>query len=54
VGEALPAPGVADDRFVFTQPDGVRTLVTANAECMTALPAAAAAIMASADRAVRS
>ncbi|MDW3212661.1 MAG: winged helix-turn-helix domain-containing protein [Ilumatobacteraceae bacterium] len=43
---------LADDRFIFTEPDGVRTLVTVNTDCMTALPAAAAAIMASADRAV--
>lgn len=34
------------DRFVFTHPDGVRTLVTVNDACMTALPEAAAAIMA--------
>lgn len=45
---------LVDDRFVFTQPDGVRTLVTVNKDCMTALPAAAAAIMASSDRAVSS
>ncbi len=36
---------LAEDRFVFTQPDGVRTLVTVNDACMSALPAAAAAIM---------
>ncbi len=36
---------LADDRFVFTEPDGVRTLVTVNRSCMTALPEAAAAIM---------
>ena len=38
---------LAEDRFVFMQSDGVRTLVTANEACMTELPAAAAAIMAS-------
>ena len=37
---------LADEGFVFTEPDGVRTLVTANQGCMTALPEAAAAIMA--------
>ena len=37
---------LADDRFVFTEADGVRTLVSVNDRCMTALPAAAAAIMA--------
>lgn len=37
---------LADDRFVFTEPDGVRTLVTVNQACMSALPDAAAAIMA--------
>ncbi len=36
---------LADDRFVFTETDGVRTLVTVNRRCMTALPEAAAAIM---------
>lgn len=36
---------LADDRFVFTEPDGVRTLVTVNEACMSALPEAAAAIM---------
>lgn len=37
---------LADDRFVFTEPDGIRTLVRVNQLCMTALPEAAAAIMA--------
>lgn len=37
---------LADDRFVFTEPDGVRTLVRVNDACMTALPEAATAIMA--------
>lgn len=37
---------LADDRFVLTEADGVRTLVRVNEACMTALPAAAAAIMA--------
>jgi len=36
---------LADDRFIFSHPDGVRTLVTVNETCMTALPQAAAAIM---------
>lgn len=36
---------LAVDRFVFTEPDGVRTLVTVNDACMSALPEAAAAIM---------
>jgi len=38
---------LADDRFVFTEPDGIRTLVRVNELCMTALPEAAAAIMSS-------
>lgn len=37
---------LARDRFVFLQPDGVRTLVRVNESCMTALPHAAAVIMA--------
>jgi len=41
---------LVDDRFVFAEPDGVRTLVTVNQACMTALPDAAAAIMAAPDR----
>lgn len=36
---------LAEDEFVLTEPDGVRTLVRANETCMVALPAAAAAIM---------
>lgn len=36
---------LAQDRFVFTNPDGIRTLVRVNESCMTALPEAAAAIM---------
>lgn len=36
---------LAKDRFVFMQNDGIRTRVTANDACMTALPEAAAAIM---------
>ncbi len=39
---------LAEERFVFTEIDGVRTLVTVNDRCMTALPAAAEAIMATA------
>ena len=34
---------LASQRFVITEPDGVRTLVRVNPECMTALPDAAAA-----------
>lgn len=37
---------LAKDRFVFLEPDGVRTLVRVNESCMTALPDAAAVIMA--------
>lgn len=37
---------LAEDRYVFLEPDGVRTLVRVNESCMTALPDAAAAIMA--------
>ena len=37
---------LAEEQFVFTMPDGVRTLVKVNDACMTALPEAAAAIMA--------
>lgn len=37
---------LSEDRFVFTEADGVRTLVRVNEQCMTALPEAAAAIMA--------
>lgn len=33
--------------FVITEPDGIRTRVRVNEDCMTDLPAAAAAIMAS-------
>ena len=36
---------LAAERFVFTEPDGVRTLVRVNRDCMTALPDAAAAVM---------
>lgn len=36
---------LANDEFVFTEQDGVRTLVRINESCMTALPEAAAAIM---------
>lgn len=36
---------LAADRFVFMRQDGVKTLVEVNRSCMTALPAAAAAIM---------
>lgn len=36
---------LADERFVFTEADGVRTLVRVNDSCMVALPDAAAAVM---------
>lgn len=65
VGEVVEAVGksqstvskhlrtLADDRFVFLQPDGVRTLVRINDSCMTALPEAASAIMGRAEALVR-
>lgn len=37
---------LAEERFVLTEPHGVRTLVRVNESCMVALPEAAAAIMA--------
>lgn len=37
---------LADEKFVLTEPDGVRTLVRVNESCMVALPEAASAIMA--------
>ena len=36
---------LASQQFVFTEPDGVRTMVRANKKCMTELPEAAAAVM---------
>ncbi len=36
---------LSEQRFVLTEADGIRTLVSANPACMTELPAAAAAIM---------
>lgn len=36
---------LADERFVLTEPDGVRTLVRVNPDCMSELPEAAAAVM---------
>lgn len=36
---------LADERFVLTEADGVRTLVRINPECMTALPIAASSVM---------
>ena len=36
---------LADERFVLTEADGIRTLVRVNPDCMSALPAAAAAVM---------
>ena len=37
---------LAEQGYVFAQRDGVRTLIRVNESCMTALPAAAAEIMA--------
>ena len=37
---------LAEERYVLTERDGVRTLVRINEACMVALPRAAAAIMA--------
>jgi len=37
---------LAEERYVLTEPDGVRTMVRVNEACMVALPRAAAAIMA--------
>lgn len=37
---------LAEECFVITEPDGVRTLVRVNEACMSALPLAAAVIMA--------
>ncbi len=36
---------LAEQRFVFLEAEGVRTMVSANPDCITALPEAAAAIM---------
>ncbi len=36
---------LAQEGFVVTEPDGVKTMVRVNAACMNALPAAAAAVM---------
>ncbi len=36
---------LAEERFVLTEADGVRTLVRVNPDCMSALPSAAAAVM---------
>jgi len=38
---------LADEGFVFMEPDGIRTLVSVNDLCMKELPQAAALIMAS-------
>ncbi|MGA9277783.1 ArsR/SmtB family transcription factor [Ilumatobacter sp.] len=38
---------LADGQYIFCEPDGVRTMVRVNTSCMSALPAAAAEIMAS-------
>ena len=38
---------LAEERFVHMQADGTRTLVTVNADCLQALPEAAARIMGS-------
>ena len=37
---------LAEEEYVFLEPDGVSTLVRVNESCMTALPEAAARIMA--------
>ncbi|NNF56166.1 MAG: winged helix-turn-helix transcriptional regulator [Acidimicrobiales bacterium] len=36
---------LADERFVLTETDGIRTRVRVNTNCMTELPIAAAAVM---------
>ncbi|MDX2378875.1 MAG: metalloregulator ArsR/SmtB family transcription factor [Acidimicrobiia bacterium] len=36
---------LADDEFIFTEADGIRTLVSVNRDCMSALPQAARRIM---------
>jgi len=36
---------LGDQRFVFAEADGVRTLIRANETCMTELPRAAEAVM---------
>jgi DNA-binding transcriptional ArsR family regulator len=36
---------LADDEYIFTEPDGVRTMVSVNRACMSALPTAAREIM---------
>ena len=36
---------LADERFVLTETDGIRTRVRVNPNCMTELPIAAAAVM---------
>ncbi len=37
---------LADDEFICTEPDGVRTLISVNSDCMADLPYAARRIMA--------
>lgn len=37
---------LATQRFVIAEPDGVRTLIRVNEDCMAALPEAAATVMA--------
>ena len=44
---------LAEERFVLTEPDGIRTWIRPNELCMTELPDAAAAIMGQTDRAAR-
>ncbi len=41
---------LAEEGYVFAEPDGTRTMVRVNQDCMTALPEAAAAIMAAPQR----
>ena len=36
---------LAEQRFVFAEPDGVRTMIRANEKCMIELPEAAEALM---------
>ncbi len=38
---------LAEERFVYLRPDGTRTLVTVNTDCLRALPEAASRIMGS-------
>lgn len=44
---------LAETRYVFCEPDGIRTMVRINESCMSALPEAAAFIMATETLTVR-